>query len=185
MQETDIIDEYDAHNTKISHAVNWNVSDEYLLFLKQIGLKWVRLSVNQDFEDVKSIQKVQRRFQTYGLEIYSAQHFVYRSLDIQLGREGRDKDIETYCNFIRSIGELGIPITIYDFHPANTYTTAMIATRRGYITREFNLHDFRRRVEKQRFANSLLIIVKLSQRPVSANNNISRGCFFSAPKIIS
>lgn len=151
MREVDNMDEYDDANTKISHAVNWNVTDEYLLFLKQIGLKWIRLSVNQDFEDVKSIQKVQRRFHSYGLEIYSAQHFVYRSLDIQLGREGRDRDIETYCNFIRSIGGLGIPVTIYDFHPANTYTTAMIATRRGYIAREFNLHDFRRRVEKQRF----------------------------------
>ena len=147
-----MIDEYDYRNTKICHAVRWNASDEYLLFLKQIGLCWVSLSADglQDLS-VKTIRKVQQRFRSFGIEIYCGQHFAYRSLEIQLGKPGRDRDIETYCTFIRSIGKLGIPVSVYDFHPANTYTTANVASRRGYITREFNEQDFRSKVEKQRF----------------------------------
>jgi len=149
--QEDVIDEYDDRNTKICHAVRWNESDEYLLYLKQIGLHWVSVGFpSQDFS-LGAIRGVNQRFRSFGLEIYSAQHLAYRSFQIQLGKPGRDKQIETYCNFIRHIGKLGIPVSNYDFHPANTYTTAMVSFRRGYITREFNVQDFRSRVEKQRF----------------------------------
>src|SRR5438105_4667907 len=37
-----------------------------------------------------------------------------------------------------------------EFHPGNTYTTRMVE-HRGYTTREFDLTDFRARVEKQLF----------------------------------
>jgi mannonate dehydratase len=149
--QEDLIDEYDDRNTKICHAVRWNESDEYLLYLKQIGLRWVSVGFPSQDSSLEAIGKVNQRFRSLGLEIYSAQHLAYRSLQIQLGKSGRDKQIETYCNFIRHIGKLGIPVSNYDFHPANTYTTAMVSSRRGYITREFNLQDFRSKVEKQRF----------------------------------
>jgi len=77
-------------------------------------------------------------------------HPAYRSLRIQLGQKGRDDDIEQYRTFLRSCGRLGIPLANYDFHPGNTYTTATVR-RRAYLAREFNLKDFRARVEKQRF----------------------------------
>ena len=65
-------------------------------------------------------------------------------------RQGRDKDIETYCRFLRDLGKLEIPVASYDFHPGNTYTTNMVQ-RRGYTAREFDLNDFRNKVEKQMF----------------------------------
>src|SRR5207249_5417767 len=61
-----------------------------------------------------------------------------------------DLDIEQYRAFLGHLGKLGIPVANYDFHPGNTYTTAQVE-RRGYVAREFNLDDFRKRVEKQRF----------------------------------
>ena len=85
------------------------------------------------------------------MRIFSAMHPAYRSLRIQLGQKGRDDDIEQYRTFLRSCGRLGIPLANYDFHPGNTYTTATVR-RRAYTAREFNLKDFRSRVEKQRFA---------------------------------
>jgi mannonate dehydratase len=84
------------------------------------------------------------------MRIYSGVHYAYRSLKVQLGEAGRDQDIETYSQFLRDLGELGIPVASYDFHPANTYTTRTVE-RRGYRAREFALDDFRARVEKQRF----------------------------------
>jgi mannonate dehydratase len=67
-----------------------------------------------------------------------------------LKQAGCDEDIATYCGFLRNLGKLGIPIASYDFHPANTYTTSMVQ-RRGYTTREFDLNDFRSKVEKRAF----------------------------------
>ena len=93
---------------------------------------------------------MQKRFERYGMRIFSAMHPAYRSLRIQLGQKGRDQDIEQYQTFLRNLGRLGIPVANYDFHPGNTYTTATVQ-RRGYTAREFNLDDFRNRVEKQRF----------------------------------
>ena len=144
------IDEYDPANIKLAHRTPWNASDEELLFLKQIGLRWVRLEYGAQDPGVDALRAVQERFARFGLGIYGAVHQAYRSLRIQLGQPGRDQDIEAYQTFVRSLGQLGIPVAPYDFHPANTYTTSHVE-RRGYRARRFSLDEFRSTVEKQRF----------------------------------
>jgi mannonate dehydratase len=145
-----VIDEHDPRNIKLAHRVPSTASDEELLFLQQIGLRWARVELQAAESDYAALAKVQKRFKSYGMRIFSAMHPAYRSLRIQLGQNGRDDDIEQYRTFLRSCGRLGIPLANYDFHPGNTYTTATVK-RRGYLAREFNLEDFRARVEKQRF----------------------------------
>ncbi len=75
----------------------------------------------------------------------------YRSERIQLGRPGRDEDIEKFQQFLRDLGQVGVYSAKIDFHPGNTYTTAMIDSPRGYRVREFSVDDFHNKVEKQRF----------------------------------
>ena len=101
------IDEYDPDNIKLAHAIGANSSDDDLLFLKQIGLRWVRLNYGDWDADVDKLRGIQERFAQYGLQIYSVGHPAYRSLKIQLGQPGRDEDIELYCAFIRCLGKLG------------------------------------------------------------------------------
>src|SRR4051812_31714028 len=144
------IEEHDPKNIKLAHRVPSSASDEELLFLQQIGLRWARVELQASEGEYDALSKVQKRFQSYGLRIFSAMHPAYRSLRIQLGQKGRDDDIEQYRTFLRSCGRLGIPLAHYDFHPGNTYTTATVK-RRGYLAREFDLKDFRVRAEKQRF----------------------------------
>jgi mannonate dehydratase len=148
-QRKPVIGEDDPSNIKIAHIMNWNVSDDFLLFCKQIGLKWARLMYHED-PHVDKVRAVQKRFERFGVRIYSGAHYSYRSLNLQLGLPGRDKDIETYQTFLRTLGKLDIHVASYDFHPANTYTTNMIM-HRGYKTRQFSVKDFREKVEKQRF----------------------------------
>lgn len=145
-----VIDEYDDKNIKLAHRVPSGISDDELLFLKQIGLRWARVEFQAAQSTLESMTKVQERYAAAGIKIFSAMHPAYRSLKIQLGQKGRDEDIETYQTFLRSCGKLGIPVANYDFHPGNTYTTAQVQ-RRGYTAREFNLDDFKKKVEKQRF----------------------------------
>lgn len=145
-----LIDEHDPKNIKLAHRVSSTITDAEILFLKQIGLRWVRVELQSSEADVDALRRVQQRFSKQAIRIFSAMHPAYRSLRIQLGQKGRDEDIALYQTFLKSMGELGIPVANYDFHPGNTYTTATVE-RRGYTAREFNVDDFRSKVEKRRF----------------------------------
>lgn len=144
-------DEYDASNVKLCHRLTArSITDDDLLFLKQIGMRWARLEFEQNEGGFDHLRTMQQRFAKFGIRIYSGVHYSYRSTKVQLGLPGRDQDIETYRTFLRDCGKLEIPISSYDFHPANTYTTRNVE-HRGYTTREFDTSDFRSKVEKQRF----------------------------------
>jgi mannonate dehydratase len=138
-------------DTTLAHRLTTkSITDDDLLFLQQIGLKWVRLEFGEEPVSHDALLAEQRRYARFGLSIYSGVHYSYRSLRVQLGKTGRDQDIETYCQFLRDLGRLKIPIASYDFHPGNTYTTSQVQ-RRGYTAREFDLDNFRTKVEKQEF----------------------------------
>jgi mannonate dehydratase len=144
------IDEDDLSNTKIATMVNARASDDQFLFLKQIGVRWVHVQfpLDTNFELIESTQK---RLARYNIQIHCGIVDHYRSLNIQLGRPGKDEDIEKFQTFIRDLGRLGIYSTKIDFHPGNTYTTRQIKSPRGYLVREYNVEDFRKSVEKQMF----------------------------------
>jgi len=146
-----VIGENDPANIKIAHRINARaVTDDDLLFFRQVGLRWARLEFGEAPISLDQLRAIQERFRKAAMEVYSGVHYSYRTTRLQLGQPGRDQDIETYCGFIRNLGKLGIPIASYDFHPANTYTTAMVE-HRGYTSREFDLADFRSKVEKRAF----------------------------------
>src|SRR5580700_4187251 len=143
--------ESDRNNVKIAHRINARgVSDDDLLFFQQIGLRWARLEFGEAPISLDQLRAVQQRFEKFGMQVYSGVHYSYRTTRVQLKQPGCDEDIATYCGFVRNLGKLGIPIASYDFHPANTYTTNMVQ-RRGYTAREFDLNDFRNKVEKRAF----------------------------------
>ena len=140
-----------AGDIKLAHRLNaTSISDDDLLFLQQIGLTWVRLEFPEAELSFDDLRAAQQRFARFGMRIFSVVHPSYRSLRVQLGQPGRDRDIEIYRRLLRNLGRLEIPVASYDFHPANTYTTSYVQ-RRGYTAREFDLNDFRTKIEKQAF----------------------------------
>ncbi len=144
-------DEYAPDNIKIGTRLSIrSASDDDLLFLKQIGMRWVHAEFGKaaphDF-----IKSTQERLGRFGIKIYVGVMDAYRSLKIQLGQPGRDQDIEAFQTFLRDLGRLGVPVAKIDFHPGNTYTTTMVESPRGYKVREFSLDDFRSKTEKQFF----------------------------------
>lgn len=145
-----VIGEYDPANIKLARRVSDTLSDKDMAFLAQIGLRWVRVNFPPARATFEHVRNVQQRFARHGIGVYSGVHYAYRSLKVQLGQPGRDAEIERYQDFLRWLGRLGIPVSCYDFHPANTYTTGHVKVR-GYTAREFSLDDFRQKVEKPRF----------------------------------
>jgi len=143
--------ESDPANAKLCTRLDARtVTDDDLHFLQQIGLPWVRLEFGEGETTLDTLRAAKDRYARFGLQIYSGVHYSYRSTRLQLGQPGRDQDIETYCRFLRNLGKLEIPIASYDFHPANTYTTAVVQ-HRGYTTRQFDVDDFHNKVEKRQF----------------------------------
>lgn len=144
------IDENDPANLKISHRLKAKASEDDMLFLKQIGVRWVRAEFAATEGSFEQIQALQQVLAKYDIKIYSATHPSCSSKLVHLGQPGRDKDIETYHTFLRSLGRLGIGVASYAFHTATTYGTGT-TQRRGYTAREFKLNDFRTKIEKQRY----------------------------------
>ncbi len=142
----------EGDNIKLCRRLPSEITEDDLLFLRQIGLKWARVRFDPRVADLDYMAAVQRRYERYGMKIHSAVFYSYRELDVQLGLAGRDRHIEDYNGFLANCGKLGIPVASYDFHPGNTYTTDVVDAPRGYATRQFRLEDFRGKVEKQRHA---------------------------------
>ena len=145
------IDEYDPANIKVATRLYLRTAtDDDLLFLKQIGMRWVHaeFGANASYDMIKSSQE---RLSRFGIKIYVGVMDAYRSVKVQLGQPGRDEEIARFQTFLRDLGRLGVPAAKIDFHPGNVYTTKEIETPRGYKAREFSVDDFRSTVEKRRF----------------------------------
>jgi len=108
------IDEYDPANIKLSHRmVIRSLSDDDLLFLRQLGIRWCRIEFG-DSAPYEFMKATVDRLAKFEMKIFSAVHYAYRHLDVQLGKGRRDEIIETYCQFLRDCGKLGIPASDYD-----------------------------------------------------------------------
>lgn len=143
--------EYDPDNTKIATLIDVRkATDEDLLFLKQIGLRWIHAGFGED-APYDYIKFTVDRLAKFGLKIHCGIIDTYRSLNIQLARAGRDQEIEKFNTFLKDLGKFGIFSSKIDFHPGNTYTTQMIETERGYKSRQFSVDEFRKKVEKQKY----------------------------------
>lgn len=143
--------EHDADNLKLATLINIRrATDDDLLFLRQIGLRWIHADFGSDGSP-EFIQAAQERLARFQIKIHCAFIDAYRSTRLQLGQPGRDQDIEKFQAFLLALGRAGIYSAKIDFHPANTYTTQMIESPRGYRAREFSVEDFHAKIEKQRF----------------------------------
>ena len=144
-----VIDEYDDANIKIARRLPPELSDDDMLFFKQIGLRWVRIDYPAGQATYDRIARLQDRLARHDVKIYSVVDTQYDTKEIGLGLPGRDDQIKRYQGVLRACGKLGVPVSGYAFHPANTYSTGR-TVQRGYTSRAFDLEAFRKS-ERQRF----------------------------------
>jgi len=102
-----IIGEFDAANIKLAHRTSIRATDEDLLFLKQIGLHYVRAEVPEG-ATLEELASAHDRFARAGISMISCAEYSHRSLNIALGRAGseREKDIEKCRAVVRELGRL-------------------------------------------------------------------------------
>ncbi len=65
--------------------------------------------------DIDTLAEAKRRFAERGLELYGLEGDPMDMERIKQGKPGRDEDLERYCEMLRNMGELGIPLICYNF----------------------------------------------------------------------
>jgi len=118
-----------------------DVSDEELLFLKQLGVDYVEGRFTEKFCNLEDILGLQRKVDAAGLRLFSAYHFnLVNFVEIQLGLPGRYEKIKQFQNFIKNLGKAGIHTSTYVWMPWVMYSTGRAKTR-GCDTRLFDLAE--------------------------------------------
>jgi len=93
--------------------------------------------------DMDALRTIQRRFSDAGFVLYGLEGDQFDMRRIKLGLDGRDEDIERYCQMLCNMGELGIPLLCYNFMAGIGWhrTRADVPTRGGALTSRFDLAD--------------------------------------------
>src|ERR1051325_808151 len=79
-----IIDEYDPANLKLCHRVDARrISDDDMEFLRQIGLRWLRVEFGETGGGFDELIALKQRLARHDIRIYSGVQYAYRSLDVQ------------------------------------------------------------------------------------------------------
>ena len=120
-----------------------NPTDEYLLFIKQIGLDTVMvMGLPEDLRSVEGLLSIKKRYADAGINVYTiCGPISMQPKEIVLNMPGRDKLIEDYLNWIRTLGKAGIRYTNSGFMGGTGVWTTKRgdeASTRGAATREFN-----------------------------------------------
>ena len=65
--------------------------------------------------DIAALREIQSDFAAAGLAIHGLEGDQFDMSRIKLGLDGRDEDIERYCEMLRNMAELGISLLCYNF----------------------------------------------------------------------
>ena len=91
--------------------------------------------------DIASLRTIQMRFAEAGLRIAGMEGDQFDMSRIKLGLAGRDEDLERYCQMLRNMGELGIPLLCYNFMAVTGWyrTQSNVPGRGGALFSTFDL----------------------------------------------
>lgn len=133
---------------KVQSKVVSDYTDEQLLFIKQMGVKYVYVIFKDEHTDYDSVMRFTERLRKFDLTVTDAGNVgLYKNDKIHLGLEGRDKAIEDYNNFNRILGKAGIPVVYMTWEPNQVLTTAFKVSRhtRGGIGRVVDIGELEKR----------------------------------------
>ena len=131
---------------RVQQKVVSDYTDDQLLFIKQMGVKYVYAILKDEHTDYDSIMRLQDRFDRFGLTITDACNMsVYKSDKIHLGLPGRDEAIDRYNELTRTLGKAGIPITYMTWEPNHVLTTRFAVGKetRGAIGRIVDIEELK------------------------------------------
>ena len=118
---------------------------ENMLYLKQLGVKWVSLGANQQNATAEGFTKMREQWEAGGFKVYNIgsgmgpSGSLHNMPEVTLNLPGRDQKIEEYLNYIRYIGKAGIPYTTYAHMGNGIWSSGNVTTPRGYTARDMDM----------------------------------------------
>lgn len=110
--------------------------DEMARFALQLGINEVQMNTPAlpgekawAYEDLRALKE---KIESYGLKLAAIENIPLVFYDkVILGLPGRDEQIAYYCETIRNLGRLGIPLLGHHFSPTFVWRTALDVPGRG------------------------------------------------------
>jgi len=137
-----------GNKIKVQSKVVSDYTDEQLLFIKQMGVKYVYVIFKDEHTDYDSVMKFLERLKKYDLTVTDAGNVhLYKNDKIHLGLPGRDEAIEEYNRFNRILGKAQIPVVYMTWEPNQVLTTRFGTGEqtRGGIGRIVDLEELEKR----------------------------------------
>jgi mannonate dehydratase len=127
---------------KLGSVAPANPTDDDLLFFRQLGVDCVFCAVTPELNSVEGLLHIRKRYADAGLAVHNIRNLAVTNnqVEIVLNRPGRDKKIEDYKTWLRTLGGAGFHFTLSNFNLAQIVTSSFIETR-GSRTRDFDLNS--------------------------------------------
>jgi mannonate dehydratase len=117
-------------------------SEDNLRYLKQLGVEWVSLGATPETATAEGFKQMRKEWEAGGFKVYNIGSGVgpsgslHNMSEVTLNLPGRDKKIEEYLNYIRYLGEAGIPYSTYAHMGNGIWSSGRTVTPRGYEARD-------------------------------------------------
>jgi len=125
----------------------YELTDDKLEFARQMGVKDVILHVpihpslynGPGYYEFMPLIKIKTKIESYGLRLHAIENIPRKwYMNVMLGREGRDEEIENFCKTLENMGRAGIPILGYNFMPMGVWRTCDDTPWRGARVTSFD-----------------------------------------------
>ena len=109
---------------KVQQGVWSNYTDDQLLFIKQMGVDYVFVMLEDKDSNYDGIMRFRDKLDKFGLIPSDAGNYNwYKSAAIHLGLPDRDEHIKRYNSLTRAIGKAGIHVTYMTWEPNKVLTS--------------------------------------------------------------
>ena len=128
------------------------LTDEFLTFATQMGLKDVQMNLYNLPPDIKDsgrlefsdVLRLASRAADRGLRLIAIENVPIHFYDkIMLGKEGREQQLENMQETVRNFGRAGIPIFGYHFIATGVWRTGPCPTQNEKLPRTVNPRELR------------------------------------------
>jgi len=123
-----------------------NPTEEQMLYLKQLGVTWISsMDANRQTSNAEGFLKIRKQWEAGGFRVYnetartSPIGAIINVPEIVLNLPGRDEKIEAYLNYIRYLGQAGIPHMTLGFEGNGNWRSGTAPLPRGYHGSDCNL----------------------------------------------
>jgi mannonate dehydratase len=116
-----------------------------MLYLRQLGVTWVSLGATPETATAEGFIKMRQQWEAGGFKVYNIGSGVgpsgslHNMEEVTLNLPGRDKKIEEYLNYLRYIGQAGIPYTTYAHMGNGIWSSGRRTLPRGYEARDMDM----------------------------------------------